>query len=77
MNIKLKAFLITTAILGGLFGFVYLMVFYPEILAFLFLAGTFYGLYQLVLNSLEKKPRKNTVKSYTVDEFNKEFGEPK
>ena len=77
INIKLKALLITTAILGGLFGFVYLMVFYPAVLALLFLAGTFYGLYQLVLNTLEKRPRKNTVKSYTADEFNKEFGEPK
>lgn len=77
MNIKLKALLITTAILGGLFGFAYLLVFYPGFLALLFLAGTFYGLYQLVLSNLEKKPRKNTVKSYTIDEFNKEFGEPK
>jgi len=77
VNLKLKALLITTAILGGLFGFVYLMVYYPGILALLFLAGTFYGLYQLVLTSLEKQPRKNTVKSYTFDEFNKEFGGPK
>ena len=77
MNIKLKALLITTAILGGLFGFLYLLIFYPGFLSLLFLAGTFYGLYQIVLSNLQKRPRQNNVRAYTIDEFNKEFGEPK
>lgn len=55
MNIKLKALLITAAILGGLFGFVYTIVFYPGVLVLVLLAATFYGLYKLVLNTLQGK----------------------
>lgn len=72
MNIKLKALLITFAILGGLFGFVYLMVYYPGVMFVVFLAGAFYGLYNLVLNSL-----KSNKKSYTIKEYNETFGGPK
>lgn len=55
MNIKLKAMLLTIAIMGGFFGFVYTMVFHPIVIMLGVLAATFYGMYKLVLNSLQGK----------------------
>lgn len=58
MNIKLKALLIATSILSGLFGFLYMLMFYPGYLFLGFLAATFYGLYKLILTSLEQKEKR-------------------
>jgi uncharacterized membrane protein YesL len=55
MNIKLKAFLITFAVLFGLFGSVYTLFFYPELILLVGLAAAFYGLYNIVLDSLQGK----------------------
>lgn len=55
MNIKLKAFLITITILVGIFGGVYTVVVEPLTLAVLASLMVFYGMYKLVLDSLERK----------------------
>ena len=55
MNIKLKAILITIAIFIGIFGGVYTVVVKPLTLAVLASLVVFYGMYKLVLDSLERK----------------------
>ena len=57
MNIKLKALLITLAVLVGFFGSMTIIVFYPLVILFACLAGLFYVMYKLVLNVLEGKLR--------------------
>lgn len=72
MNIKLKALLLTAALLSGLFGITYLVVYYPAALALGLLAIVFYGIYNIILIELTKTSRKKN--GYTIKEFNDEFG---
>jgi len=55
MNIKLKAFLITLAVIFGLFGSIYVMIYYPWVFFIAFLCVTIYAMYNLVLNLLQSK----------------------
>ncbi len=55
MNIKLKAFLITLTILVGIFGGIYTVFMQPIILGVAALLVLFYGMYHLVLDTLERK----------------------
>ena len=55
MNIKLKAFLITITILVGIFGGIYSVFMQPLILGIAALLVLFYGMYKLVLDTLERK----------------------
>ena len=55
MNIKLKAFLITITILVGIFGGAYTVFMQPLILGVAALLVVFYGMYKLVLDTLERK----------------------
>jgi len=75
MNIKLKALMITTAILGGFFGFVYTMVFHPVVIMLGVVAVAFCGLYKLVLTDLTNKDLKKN--GYSIKQFNDEYGGPR
>ena len=55
MNIKLKAFLITITILVGIFGGAYTVFVQPLILGIAASLVVFYGMYKLVLDTLERK----------------------
>lgn len=55
MNIKLKAFLITITILVGVFGGIYTVIVEPLILGVAASLVVFYGMYKLVLDTLERK----------------------
>ena len=55
MNIKLKAFLITITILVGIFGGIYTVFLEPLVLGIVALLIVFYGMYKLVLDTLERK----------------------
>lgn len=55
MNIKLKAILITLTILVGIFGGVYTVVIEPLVLGIVAFLILFYGMYKLVLDTLERK----------------------
>lgn len=55
MNIKLKAFLITVTILVGIFGGVYTVIIEPLVLGLVASLVVFYGMYKLVLDTLERK----------------------
>ena len=55
MNIKLKAFLITITILVGIFGGIYTVIVKPLILGVVASLVVFYGMYKLVLDTLERK----------------------
>ena len=55
MNIKLKAFLITITILVGIFGGVYTVIVEPLVLGIAASLIVFYGMYKLVLDTLERK----------------------
>jgi hypothetical protein len=55
MNIKLKAFLITITILVGIFGSVYTAVIKPLVLGIVVSLVVFYGMYKMVLDTLERK----------------------
>lgn len=57
MNIKLKALLIAIAGLFGLFATVGMIVRFPILLVFAFLAAILYGIYKLVLSFLEHQER--------------------
>lgn len=58
MNIKLKAVLITITILIGIFGSIYTVFIEPLVLGIAAFLVLFYGMYKLVLDTLErKKPR--------------------
>ena len=58
MNIKLKAFLIAISIIVGVFGSVYTMIMFPEIMLIIFGIGLLYAMYRLVLNILEQKEKR-------------------
>lgn len=60
MNIKLKAVLITLTILVGIFGGVYTVFLEPLVLGIIAVLILFYGMYHLVLDSLEKKQQKDS-----------------
>ena len=55
MNIKLKAFLITITILVGVFGGIYTVILQPLVLGVIGSLVVFYGMYKLVLDTLERK----------------------
>ena len=55
MNIKLKAFLITITILVGVFGGIYAVLLQPLVLGIAASLVVFYGMYKLVLDTLERK----------------------
>lgn len=57
MNIKLKALLIAIAGVFGLFVTLVMIVRFPILLVFAFLAAIVYGVYRFVLSFLEHKER--------------------
>ena len=55
MNIKLKAFLLALVYVSTPFVLLYVAFMYPLIILFAALAFIFYGMYKLVLDTLERK----------------------
>lgn len=75
MNIKVKALLLSLVYVALPFVFVYATFKYPILILFLALAFIVWLVYNKVLDDLTKDHHKKN--GYTINEINKEFGEPK